>query len=87
MPGSTARPIGTRCSPGLLRIPLRTALKGQDEGLEDLAMAVGQRRQRQGISLTGLLRAYRLWAKDTLGFLQEETPQLLVEVAPEWPKS
>jgi hypothetical protein len=61
---------------------LRTALKGQDEDLEDLAISVGQRRQRQGISLTGLLRAYRLWAKDTLEFLQEETPQLLVEVAP-----
>jgi hypothetical protein len=61
---------------------LRTALKGQDENLEDLAISVGQRRQRQGISLTGLLRAYRLWAKDTLEFIQKETPQLLVEVAP-----
>jgi len=61
---------------------LCAALKGQDEGLEDLAMAVGQRRQRQGISLSGLLRAYRLWAKDTLETLQEEAPRLLVEAAP-----
>lgn len=61
---------------------LCAALKGQDEGLEDLAMAVGQRRQRQGVSLPGLLRAYRLWAKDTLEALREEAPHLLVEAAP-----
>jgi hypothetical protein len=61
---------------------LRTALSGQDEGLEELAMAVGQRRQRQGVSLPGLLRAYRLWAKDTLEALREEAPHLLIEAAP-----
>lgn len=56
--------------------------KEEDEGLEALAVAVGERRQRQGISLPGLLRAYRLWAKDALEALKAEAPGLLVEAAP-----
>lgn len=43
---------------------LRALEAGED--VETIARFVGQRRQRQGVSLPALLRAYRLWARDTL---------------------
>ncbi|GGN02726.1 transcriptional regulator [Thermus composti] len=59
------------------------ALEGEAEArVENVALAVGQRRQRQGISLPALLRAYRLWAKDALEALRSEAPGHLAELAP-----
>ncbi|MEZ0348935.1 MAG: helix-turn-helix domain-containing protein [Thermus sp.] len=57
------------------------ALEGEAE-VENVALAVGQRRQRQGISLPALLRAYRLWAKDALEALRSEAPNCLADLAP-----
>ncbi|BDG23549.1 transcriptional regulator [Thermus thermophilus] len=58
------------------------ALLEEESDLEAFAFSVGQRRQRQGISLSALLRAYRLWAKDTLAALGEELPERLPGLAP-----
>jgi len=58
------------------------ALEGGTAGVESLALAVGQRRQRQGVSLPALLRAYRLWARDALQALSSETPERVAELAP-----
>ncbi len=57
------------------------ALEGGDE-VENLAIAVGQRRRSQGVSLPALLRAYRLWAKDALEALKASAPGCLMELAP-----
>ncbi|WCM39909.1 hypothetical protein GO600_07280 [Thermus antranikianii] len=59
-------------------------LRALEEGgnVEDLALAVGQRRRSQGVSLPALLRAYRLWAKDALEALKDSTPNRLAELAP-----
>lgn len=55
----------------------------EEEGeVEDLALAVGQRRRSQGVSLPALLRAYRLWAKDALEALKASAPSRVVELAP-----
>ncbi|BCZ86574.1 helix-turn-helix domain-containing protein [Thermus thermophilus] len=60
---------------------LRALLEGELD-LDAFAFSVGQRRQRQGVSLSALLRAYRLWAKDTLTALGEELPDHLPGLAP-----
>lgn len=59
-------------------------LRALEEGgeVEDLALAVGQRRRSQGVSLPALLRAYRLWAKDALEALKASAPSRVVELAP-----
>lgn len=59
-------------------------LRALEEGgdVENLALAVGQRRRSQGVSLPALLRAYRLWAKDTLEALKTSAPSQVVELAP-----
>lgn len=49
--------------------------------LEGLAMAAGQRRREQRISLSALLRAYRLWGKQTLVVLSQEAPAALPRLA------
>lgn len=61
---------------------LRALEEGEEGELETLAVAVGQRRRRQGVSLPALLRAYRLWARDTLVALGEEMPDRLSTLAP-----
>lgn len=52
------------------------------QDVETIARFVGQRRQRQGVSLPALLRAYRLWARDALEALCSLFPNAVEEYAP-----
>lgn len=59
-------------------------LRALEEGgeVDNLALAVGQRRWSQGVSLPALLRAYRIWARDTIEALKASMPSRVAELAP-----